>query len=102
MELEVTYGLKQKVLQAQLDTLLHGQGGIVDTCTQTEETLSVEARATSLQAERGLGERLRDLASQGLPFQAEENDQLDLLMETEGLRKSIHKLGTIITTSKSS
>ncbi|XP_071019978.1 tripartite motif-containing protein 2-like [Oncorhynchus clarkii lewisi] len=99
MELEVTYGLKQKVLQAQLDTLLHGQGGIVDTCTQTEKALSGEARAASLQAERGLGERLRDLASQGLPFQAEENDQLDLLMETEGLRKSIHKLGTIITTS---
>ncbi|XP_029615548.1 tripartite motif-containing protein 2 [Salmo trutta] len=99
MELEVTYGLKQKVLQAQLDTLLHGQGGIVDTCTQTEKALSGEASAASLQAERGLGETLGELASQGLPFQAEENDQLDLLMEAEGLRKSIHKLGTIITTS---
>uniref|UniRef100_A0AAZ3R4W0 RING-type E3 ubiquitin transferase n=1 Tax=Oncorhynchus tshawytscha TaxID=74940 RepID=A0AAZ3R4W0_ONCTS len=99
MELEVTYGLKQKVLQAQLDTLLQGHRGIADTCTQTEEALSVKASAASLQAERGLGERLGELASQGLPFQAEENDQLDLVMEAEGLRKSIHNLGTIVTTS---
>ncbi|XP_070978436.1 tripartite motif-containing protein 2 [Oncorhynchus clarkii lewisi] len=99
MELEVTYGLKQKVLQAQLDTLLQGHRGIADTCTQTEEALSGKASAASLQAERGLGERLGELASQGLPFQAEENDQLDLVMEAEGLRKSIHNLGTIVTTS---
>ncbi|XP_052314992.1 tripartite motif-containing protein 2-like isoform X1 [Oncorhynchus keta] len=99
MELEVTYGLKQKVLQAQLDTLLQGHRGIADTCSQTEEALSGKASAASLQAERGLGERLGELASQGLPFQAEENDQLDLVMEAEGLRKSIHNLGTIVTTS---
>nr|XP_046184388.1 tripartite motif-containing protein 2-like [Oncorhynchus gorbuscha] len=100
MELEVTYGLKQKVLQAQLDTLLQGHRGIADTCTQTEEALSGKASAASLQAERGLGERLGELASQGLPFQAEENDQLDLVMEAEGLRKSIHNLGTIVTTRR--
>ncbi|KAL0970686.1 hypothetical protein UPYG_G00245710 [Umbra pygmaea] len=99
MELEVTYGLKQKVLQAQLESLLQGQEGVINTCTKTEEALSGEACAGSLQAERGLGEKLRELASQGLPFQPEENDQLDLLMETEGLRRSIHNLGTIVTTS---
>uniref|UniRef100_A0A6Q2YTA5 Tripartite motif containing 2b n=1 Tax=Esox lucius TaxID=8010 RepID=A0A6Q2YTA5_ESOLU len=99
MELEVTYGLKQKVLQSQLETLLHGQEGIIYTCTQTEEALNGEACTANLQAERGLGERLGELASQGLPFQPEENDQLDLLMETEGLRRSIHNMGTIVTTS---
>ncbi|KAK6322982.1 hypothetical protein J4Q44_G00053210 [Coregonus suidteri] len=66
---------------------------------KTEEALSGEASAASLQAERSLGERLGELASQGLPFQAEENDQLDLLMEADGLRRSIHNLGTIVTTS---
>lgn len=44
-------------------------------------------------------ERLSELASQGLPLQPEENDQLDLYMESEELKKSIHNLGTIVTTS---
>ncbi|KAM6949260.1 tripartite motif-containing protein 2 [Aplochiton taeniatus] len=99
MELEVTYGLKHKVLQSQLASLLRGQGDISSSCAQTEELMAGEACAASLQAERGLGERLEELASQGLPFQPEENDQMDLVMETEGLRKSIHNLGAIVTTS---
>uniref|UniRef100_A0A3B4TDX2 Tripartite motif-containing protein 2 n=1 Tax=Seriola dumerili TaxID=41447 RepID=A0A3B4TDX2_SERDU len=99
MELEVTYGLKQKVLQAQVDSLVRGEGDINATCTQTEEALAGEACVASLQVERELGERLAELASLGLPCQPEENDQLDLVMETDGLRKSIHNLGTIVTTS---
>uniref|UniRef100_A0A668AQD8 Tripartite motif-containing protein 2 n=1 Tax=Myripristis murdjan TaxID=586833 RepID=A0A668AQD8_9TELE len=99
MELEVTYGLKQKVLQAQVESLLRGQGEMTASCSQTEEALGEEACAANLQAERDLGERLGELASYGLPCQPEENDQLDLLMETDGLRKSIHNLGTIVTTS---
>ncbi|KAF6720766.1 Tripartite motif-containing protein 2 [Oryzias melastigma] len=99
MELEVTYGLKQKVLQAQIDRLLRGDEDISGVCTQTEEALAGEACAANLQVERELGERLSELAHLCLPSQPEENDQLDLILETDGLRKSIHNLGTILTTS---
>ncbi|XP_075948323.1 tripartite motif-containing protein 2 isoform X1 [Anarhichas minor] len=99
MELEVTYGLKQKVLQAQVDSLVRGEGDITASCTQTEEALAGEVCAASLQAEQELQGRLGELAELGLPCQPEENDQLDLLLETDGLRKSIHNLGTIVTTS---
>uniref|UniRef100_A0AAX7T8C9 Tripartite motif-containing protein 2 n=1 Tax=Astatotilapia calliptera TaxID=8154 RepID=A0AAX7T8C9_ASTCA len=99
MELEVTYGLKQKVLQAQIDSLLRGEGDITTTCTQAEEALAGDPCVASLQVERELWERLGELAGLGLPCQPEENDQLDLVMETDGLRKSIHNLGTIVTTS---
>ncbi|XP_034533032.1 LOW QUALITY PROTEIN: tripartite motif-containing protein 2-like [Notolabrus celidotus] len=99
MELEVTYGLKQKVLQAQVDNLVRGEGDIVASCTQTEEALAGEACVASLQVERELQDKLRELAGLGLRCQPEENDQLDMIMETDGLRKSIHNLGTIVTTS---
>uniref|UniRef100_A0A8C3G4M6 RING-type E3 ubiquitin transferase n=1 Tax=Cyclopterus lumpus TaxID=8103 RepID=A0A8C3G4M6_CYCLU len=99
MELEVTYRLKQKVLQAQVDSLVRGEGDLAASCTQTEEALAGEACAASMQAEQELQERLGGLAGLGLPCQPEENDQLDLLLETDGLRKSIHNLGTIVTTS---
>lgn len=68
------------------------------TCTQTEEALAGEACVASLQAERKLAEKLQELVGLSLPCQPEENDQLDLVMETDGLRKSIHNLGTIVTT----
>uniref|UniRef100_A0A672KWU7 Tripartite motif-containing protein 2 n=1 Tax=Sinocyclocheilus grahami TaxID=75366 RepID=A0A672KWU7_SINGR len=99
MELEVTYGLKQKVLQAQLDTLLQEEAAINYNCSLTGEALDGENKAVILQTHKDVGERLGDLASQGLPLQPEENDQLDLMMEIEGLRKSIHNLGTIVTTN---
>lgn len=87
-----------QVLQAQVDSLVRGEGDIMASCTQSEEALAGEACVASLQAERELRERLGDLAGLGLPCQPEENDQLDLVMETDGLRKSIHNLGTIVTT----
>uniref|UniRef100_A0A671S0L9 Tripartite motif-containing protein 2 n=1 Tax=Sinocyclocheilus anshuiensis TaxID=1608454 RepID=A0A671S0L9_9TELE len=99
MELEVTYGLKQKVLQAQLDTLLQEEAAINYSCSLTGEALDGGNKAVILQIHKDVGERLSDLASQGLPLQPEENDQLDLMMEIEGLRKSIHNLGTIVTTN---
>uniref|UniRef100_A0AAY4CWF1 Tripartite motif-containing protein 2 n=1 Tax=Denticeps clupeoides TaxID=299321 RepID=A0AAY4CWF1_9TELE len=99
MELEVTYGLKQKVLQSQLDSLLQGEEGISSSCNMTEAALGGGNDAAVLQAHRDVGERLSELACKGLPLQPEENDQLDLLMESEGLRKSIHNLGTIVTTN---
>uniref|UniRef100_A0AAX7UBL3 Tripartite motif-containing protein 2 n=1 Tax=Astatotilapia calliptera TaxID=8154 RepID=A0AAX7UBL3_ASTCA len=99
MELEVNYGLKQKVLQAQLDTLLQGQEGITSSCNFTEQALSQGTEAEVLLVKKQMGERLVELASQELPLQPGENNQLDFLVETEGLKKSIHNLGTIVTTN---
>lgn len=81
-----------------MDSLVRGEGDITASCTQTEEALAGEACVSSLQAERELQERLGELVGHGLPCQPEENDQLDLVLETDGLRKSIHNLGTIVTT----
>uniref|UniRef100_A0A8C4IMI5 Tripartite motif-containing protein 2 n=1 Tax=Dicentrarchus labrax TaxID=13489 RepID=A0A8C4IMI5_DICLA len=99
MELEVNYGLKQKVLQAQLDTLLQGQEGINSSCNFTEQALSHGTEAEVLLVKKQMSERLIELASQELPLQPGENDQLDFLVETDGLKKSIHNLGTIVTTN---
>ncbi|KAM7419544.1 hypothetical protein PAMA_016586 [Pampus argenteus] len=99
MELEVNYGLKQKVLQAQLDTLLQGQEGINSSCNFTEQALSHGTEAEVLLVKKQMSERLVELAGQELPLQPGENDQLDFLVETEGLKKSIHNLGTIVTTN---
>ncbi|XP_034399305.1 tripartite motif-containing protein 2 isoform X1 [Cyclopterus lumpus] len=99
MELEVNYGLKQKVLQAQLDTLLQGQEGINSSCDFTQQALSHGSEAEVLLVKKQMSERLVELASQELPLQPEENDQLDFIVETEGLKKSVHNLGTILTTN---
>uniref|UniRef100_A0A8C1CQW3 RING-type E3 ubiquitin transferase n=1 Tax=Cyprinus carpio carpio TaxID=630221 RepID=A0A8C1CQW3_CYPCA len=99
MELEVNYGLKQKVLQAQLESLLQGQEGIRSSCNFTEQALNHGSEAEVLLVKKQMSERLDELASQELPLRPEENSQLDFLVETDGLRKSIHNLGAIITTN---
>lgn len=87
-----------QVLQAQVDNLVRGEGDMTAACSQAEESLAGEPCVASLQVEQELWERLGELTGLGLPCQPEENDQLDLVMETDGLRKSIHNLGTIVTT----
>ncbi|KAJ4921142.1 hypothetical protein JOQ06_024726 [Pogonophryne albipinna] len=99
MELEVTYGLKQKVLQAQVESLVRGEGALSASLSQAEEALSGEACAAGLPAEQQLQQRLGDLTGLRLTCEPQENDQLDLILETDGMRKSIHNLGTIVTTS---
>ncbi|KAG7262928.1 hypothetical protein CRUP_018931 [Coryphaenoides rupestris] len=99
MELEVNFGLKQKVLQAQLDTLLQGQESIHSSCNFTEQALSHGGEAEVLLVRKQMSERLQGLALQELPLRPAENHQLDFHAETEGLRKSIHNLGGIATTS---
>ncbi|XP_030643532.1 tripartite motif-containing protein 2 [Chanos chanos] len=99
MELEVNYGLKQKVLQAQLDSLLQGQEGLSSSCSFTEHALSHGSEAEVLLVKKQMSERLSELANQELPLQPEENNQLEFVVETEGLRKSIHNLGAIVTTN---
>ncbi|MEQ2208938.1 hypothetical protein XENOCAPTIV_020026 [Xenoophorus captivus] len=90
--------MELEVLQAQIDNLTRGDGDITATCTQTEEALAEEASVATLEVEHELEERLKGLAILRMPCQPEENDQLDLVMETDGLRKSIHNLGTIVFT----
>ncbi|KAM9086873.1 tripartite motif-containing protein 2 isoform 7-T9 [Megaptera novaeangliae] len=46
-----------------------------------------------------MSEKLNELADQDFPLHPRENDQLDFIVETEGLKKSIHNLGTILTTN---
>uniref|UniRef100_A0A8C5DWS5 Tripartite motif-containing protein 2 n=1 Tax=Gouania willdenowi TaxID=441366 RepID=A0A8C5DWS5_GOUWI len=99
MELEVNFGLKQKVLQAQLDALLQGQEGIISSCNFTEQALSHGTEAEVLLVKKQMSERLIELANQELPLQPEENNQLDFLIETDGVKKSIHNLGTVLTTN---
>lgn len=88
-----------QVLQAQLDTLLQGQEGINSSCNFTEQALNHGTEAEVLLVKKQMGERLMELASQELPLHPKENNQLDFLVETEGLKKSIHNLGTIVTTN---
>ncbi|KAG7237079.1 hypothetical protein INR49_032825 [Caranx melampygus] len=90
---------QMRVLQAQLDSLLQGQEGINSSCNFTEQALSHGTEAEVLLVKKQMSERLIELASQELPLQPGENDQLDFLVETDGLKKSIHNLGTIVTTN---
>lgn len=88
-----------QVLQAQLDTLLQGQEGIRSTCDFTEQALSRGTDAEVLLVKKQMSDRLVGLATQDLPLQPGENDQLDFLVETDGLKRSIHNLGTVVTTN---
>ncbi|XP_048826010.1 tripartite motif-containing protein 2-like isoform X2 [Brienomyrus brachyistius] len=99
MELEVTYGLKQKVLQAQVSNLLHDQEEIHSSCSFTEKALEEGSEDEKLLVMKEMPKRLGELTSQEFPLQPRENDQLDFHVETEGLKKSIHNLGTIVTTN---
>ncbi|XP_069782785.1 tripartite motif-containing protein 2 isoform X2 [Narcine bancroftii] len=99
MELEVTYGVKQKVLQSQLDAIMQGQESIRSSCNFTEQALNHGTETEVLLVKKQMGDRLNELALREFPLQPQENDQLEFVVETEGLKKSIHNLGTIITTN---
>lgn len=87
-----------QVLQAQVEQLLQAEGDMVSSCSRVEEALEGEACVASLQVERELQQQLLQAAQRPASCQPEENQQLDLLMETDALRKSVHNLGTIVTT----
>uniref|UniRef100_H3CBQ8 RING-type E3 ubiquitin transferase n=1 Tax=Tetraodon nigroviridis TaxID=99883 RepID=H3CBQ8_TETNG len=98
MELEVTYGLKQKVRPRSARVRRCGED-MVSSCSRCQEVLEGEACVAGLQAEREVEEQLLQAAHVSASCQPEENHQLDLLMDTDALRKSVHNLGTIVTTS---
>lgn len=87
-----------QVLQAQLEHLVQVEGDMVSTCSRSEEALEGEACVASMQVEQQVEQQLQQAAQRPASCQPEENDQLELLMETDVLRKSIHNLGTILTT----
>ncbi|OXB53614.1 hypothetical protein ASZ78_007583, partial [Callipepla squamata] len=99
MELEVNYGLKHKVLQTQLDTLLEGQESIKSCSNFTAQALNHGTETEVLLVKKQMSDKLSELAERDFPLQPRENDQLDFIVETEGLKKSIHNLGTILTTN---
>ncbi|KAM7179076.1 tripartite motif-containing protein 3 isoform 2-T2 [Macrochelys suwanniensis] len=98
-DLEASCSTKQKVLQAQLDALRQGQENILSSCTFTEQALHHGTETEVLLVKKQMSERLSALASQEFPEQPQENAQLDYVVETDGVRKSILNLGVLITTS---
>lgn len=91
--------LSPQVLQAQLDTLRQGQESILSSCAFTEQALHHGTATEVLLVKKQMSERLSELASREFPEHPHENAQLDFVVETEGVRKSILNLGVLITTS---
>uniref|UniRef100_A0AC11CY09 Tripartite motif containing 2 n=2 Tax=Ovis aries TaxID=9940 RepID=A0AC11CY09_SHEEP len=87
------------VLQSQLDTLLEGQESIKSCSSFTAQALNHGTETEVLLVKKQMSEKLSELADQDFPLHPRENDQLDFIVETEGLKKSIHNLGTILTTN---
>uniref|UniRef100_A0AAA9TPR9 Tripartite motif-containing protein 2 n=1 Tax=Bos taurus TaxID=9913 RepID=A0AAA9TPR9_BOVIN len=87
------------VLQSQLDTLLEGQESIKSCSNFTAQALNHGTETEVLLVKKQMSEKLNELADQDFPLHPRENDQLDFIVETEGLKKSIHNLGTILTTN---
>ncbi|XP_069059763.1 tripartite motif-containing protein 3 isoform X2 [Pleurodeles waltl] len=98
-DLEAICGAKHKVLQAQLDSLRQGHENIKSSCSFTEQALNHGTETEVLLVKKQMSERLGELASQRFQEQPHENDQLDYIVETDGIRKSIQNLGVLITTS---
>lgn len=87
------------MLQSQLDTLLEGQESIKSCSNFTAQALNHGTETEVLLVKKQMSEKLNELADQDFPLHPRENDQLDFIVETEGLKKSIHNLGTILTTN---
>ncbi|XP_048840436.1 tripartite motif-containing protein 3b isoform X2 [Brienomyrus brachyistius] len=98
-DLENICSTKQKVLQAQLASLLQGKEHIQSSCSFTEQALSHGSATEVLLVQKQMSERVSALARHDFPEQPHENAHLDCLVETEGLRRSIQNLGVLLTTS---
>ncbi|XP_041055241.1 tripartite motif-containing protein 2-like isoform X3 [Carcharodon carcharias] len=98
-DLEGICNSKQKVLHTQLEYLLQGQEKIRSSSEFTEQALSHGTETEVLLVKKQMSETLNELAAQHFPLQPQENDHLDLRVETDGVRKSIQNLGVLITTS---
>ncbi|KAG5837494.1 hypothetical protein ANANG_G00239870 [Anguilla anguilla] len=97
-DLESICNAKQKVLQAQLASLLQGKEHIQSSCSFTEQALDHGSATEVLLVQKQMSERVSALARHDFPEQPHENGHLDCLVETEGLRRSIQNLGVLLTT----
>ncbi|NXH17454.1 TRIM3 protein, partial [Bucco capensis] len=97
-DLEATCAAKQKVLQAQLETLRQGQASIASSVAFAEQALEQGSAPEVLLVRKQMGERLAQLAARRFPEQPRENPQLEYAAEAEGLRRSILNLGALLTT----
>lgn len=98
-DLESICGAKQKVLQTQLDTLRQGQEHIGSSCSFAEQALRLGSAPEVLLVRKHMRERLAALAAQAFPERPHENAQLELVLEVDGLRRSVLNLGALLTTS---
>ncbi|MBW01187.1 Tripartite motif-containing protein 3, partial [Eschrichtius robustus] len=98
-DLEAICGAKQKVLQTQLDTLRQGQEHIGSSCSFAEQALRLGSAPEVLLVRKHMRERLAALAAQAFPERPHENAQLELVLEVDGLRRSVLNLGALLTTS---
>ncbi|XP_069748406.1 tripartite motif-containing protein 2-like [Narcine bancroftii] len=88
-----------KVLQAQLQHLMQGREKIRSSWEFTEQALSQGTEAEVLLVKKQMNETLSELAAEDFPLQPQENQHLECVVETEVVRKSLHNLGALITTS---
>lgn len=91
--------LLQQVLQTQLDTLRQGQEHIGSSCSFAEQALRLGSAPEVLLVRKHMRERLAALAAQAFPERPHENAQLELVLEVDGLRRSVLNLGALLTTS---
>uniref|UniRef100_A0A8D0A3W7 RING-type E3 ubiquitin transferase n=1 Tax=Sander lucioperca TaxID=283035 RepID=A0A8D0A3W7_SANLU len=98
-DLENICSTKQKVLQAQLSSLLQGKEHIQSSCSFTEQALSHGSATEVLLVQKQMSERVTALARHDFPERPHENAHLDCQVETEGLRRSIQNLGVLLTTA---
>ncbi|XP_075887792.1 tripartite motif-containing protein 3b isoform X1 [Nelusetta ayraudi] len=98
-EMENICGTKQKVLQAQLASLLQGKEHIQSSCSFTEQALNHGSATEVLLVQKQMSERVTALARHDFPERPHQNAHLDCLVETEGLRRSIQNLGVLLTTA---
>lgn len=87
------------MLQSQLDTLRQGQEHIGSSCSFAEQALRLGSAPEVLLVRKHMRERLASLAAQAFPERPHENAQLELVLEVEGLRRSVLNLGALLTTS---
>lgn len=91
--------LTPQVLQTQLDTLRQGQEHIGSSCSFAEQALRLGSAPEVLLVRKHMRERLAALAAQAFPERPHENAQLELVLEVDGLRRSVLNLGALLTTS---
>lgn len=96
MELEVNYGFKYKVFQLQLDILFQGQESIKSCSNFIVQVFNYGMEIEVLLVKKQMSEKLNELVDQDFFLYLWENDQLDFIVEIEGLKKFIYNFGMIL------